>query len=149
LWQAHPDTTLMITGGSPDDSVAESEILASLAQRMGVPAGKLRVETRSHTTWQNAANLAQVQPALPRRIWLVSSALHLPRASLAFRAFGFEPCPWSSGSLYVPFSASIGYFMPQNSSLGKTDRAIHEWLGGWAYAWRARHTHTGDVTPSR
>lgn len=139
LWQAHPDSMLVISGGSPKGSVAESEILASLAQRMGVPAGKLRVETRSRTTWENAANLAHAQPPLPRRIWLVSSALHLPRASLAFRALGFEPCPWPSGSLYMPFSASLGYFMPQKSSLAKTDRAIHELLGGWDYAWRARH----------
>src|SRR6185312_11592510 len=38
LWQAHPDAMLVISGGSPHGSVAESEILASLAQRMGVPA---------------------------------------------------------------------------------------------------------------
>lgn len=149
LWQAHPDATLVISGGSPHGSVAESEVLASLARRMGVPAGNLRVETRSQTTWENAANLAQVQPGLPRRIWLVSSALHLPRASLAFRAFGFEPCPWSSNSVYMPFSASLGYFMPQNSSLVKTDRVIHEWLGGWVYAWRARHMHTHGAMPPR
>lgn len=149
LWQAHPDAMLVISGGSPHGSVAESEILASLAQRMGVPAGKLQVETRSRTTWENAANLAQARPALPRRIWLVSSALHLPRASLAFRAFGFEPCAWSSNSVYRPFSTSLGYFMPQNSSLAKTDHVIHESLGGWVYAWRARHTHAGDAMPSR
>jgi uncharacterized SAM-binding protein YcdF (DUF218 family) len=139
LWHAHPDAVLTISGGSPVGGVPESEVLAGLAGRMGVPDGKLRVETHSRTTWENASNLAHEQPPLPRRIWLVSSALHLPRAMQAFRAFGFEPCAWSSGSAYMPFSASVGYFMPQTSSLAKADRAIHEVLGGWAYAWRARH----------
>lgn len=147
LWRAHPDATLVISGGDPHGSIAESTVLASLAHRMGVPADKLRTETRSQTTWENAANLAQEQPALPRRIWLVSSGLHLPRATLAFRAFGFDPCAYSSGSLYIPFSASLGYFMPQTSSLAKSDRAIHELLGGWAYAWRARHMEGQAAKP--
>lgn len=138
LWRAHPDARLVISGGGDKGSIAESVVLASLAHRMGVPADMLQVETHSQTTWENAADLAREQPALPRRIWLVSSGLHLPRAMLAFRAFGFDPCPHSSGSLYIPFSASLGYFMPQTSSLAKTDRAIHELLGGWVYAWRAR-----------
>lgn len=148
LWRAHPDATLFISGGDPHGNVAESTVLASLAHRMGVPADKLRTETRSRTTWENAANLAHEQPALPRRIWLVSSGLHLPRAVLAFRAFGFKPCPYSSGSLYIPFSASLGYFMPQTSSLRKTDRAIHELLGGWVYAWRARRTPAATRAPA-
>lgn len=139
LWRAHPESRLVISGGGRKGHVAESEVLASLAQRMGVPADALQVETRSQTTWENASNLAREQPSLPRRIWLVSSSLHLPRAMLAFRAFGFDPCPHSSGSLYMPFSASLGYFMPQTSSLAKADLAIHELLGGWMYAWRARH----------
>jgi uncharacterized SAM-binding protein YcdF (DUF218 family) len=139
LWRAQPDSNLVISGGSPEGGVAESEVLANLARQLGVPAARLRAETRSQTTWENAANLARTQPPLPKRIWLVSSALHLPRALLAFRAFGFEPCAWSSNSVYKPFSASLGYFMPQTSSLAKTDRVVHEVLGGWAYAWRARH----------
>lgn len=149
LWRAHPDAMLVISGGDPHGSIAESAVLANLARRMGVPADKLRTETRSRTTWENAANLAREQPALPRRIWLVSSGLHLPRAVLAFRAFGFDPCPYPSGSLYIPFSASLGYFMPQTSSLRKVDRAIHELLGGWVYAWRVRHMRGSAAQPTR
>ena len=36
--------------------------------------------------------IARTQPPLPARIPLVSSALHLPRALVAFRAAGFQPC---------------------------------------------------------
>jgi uncharacterized SAM-binding protein YcdF (DUF218 family) len=139
LWRMQPDSSVVISGGSPEGGIAESQVLASLARQLGVPAARLRVETHSQTTWENAANLSRAQPPLPKRIWLVSSALHLPRALLAFRAFGFEPCAWSSNSVYKPFSASLGYFMPQTSSLAKTDHVIHEVLGGWVYAWRARH----------
>lgn len=140
LWRAHPGSGFVISGGGHKGHIAESEVLASLAHRMGVTADSLRLESRSQTTWENASDLAREQPPLPRRIWLVSSGLHLPRALVAFHAFGFAPCPYSSGSLYVPFSLSLGYFMPQTSSLAKADLAIHELLGGWVYAWRARHS---------
>lgn len=138
LWRAHQQDELVISGGGTRGGVAESVLLAALAQRMGVPADRLRTETRSRTTWDNARDLAAERPALPRRVWLVSSALHLPRALTAFRVFGFDACPVSSGSVYMPPSATLGYFMPQTSSLAKVDAAIHELLGGWVYRWRAR-----------
>lgn len=149
LWRAHPEDVLVITGGKLDESVPESRILGDLALRMGMPADKLRTETQSQTTWENARNVAGMHPGLPRRIWLVSSALHLPRAMLAFRTFGFDPCPYSSGSLYMPFSATLGYFMPQTSALTKADFAVHELIGGWYYAWRARKPQSrGDAVSS-
>lgn len=145
LWQRTPGARLVIAGGSW--GVPESVLLANLAERMGVPRGAIETEQRSHTTWENALNVATLSPAVPRRIWLVSSALHLPRAVGAFRAWGFEPCAWPSESLYVPFSVSVGYFMPQRSSLAKVDLAIHELLGGLAYRvleWKKEARHTGE-----
>lgn len=138
LWQAHPASKLVISGGGMRGGVAESRVLAELAGRMGVPVDRVRLDTRSRTTWENARDAAGARPSLARRIWLVTSALHLPRALTAFHDFGFEVCPVASGSVYVPFSASLGYFVPQTSALIKTDAAIHELLGGWVYAWRAR-----------
>jgi uncharacterized SAM-binding protein YcdF (DUF218 family) len=138
LWRNTAGARLVIAGGD-QHGVPESVVLASMAQRLGVPAAAIRAEQRSLTTWQNAQYLSRESPRLPQRIWLVSSALHLPRALGAFRAFGFRPCAWPSGSLYIPPPGGIGYYVPQSSSLVKAEMAIHEWVGGWVYAWRARH----------
>lgn len=148
LWRAHPGSRIVISGGPFRGGIAESEVLEQMANRLGVPGDAIRTETQSRTTWENAANVAALEPPLPQRVWLVSSALHLPRALGAFRAFGFQPCPWSSGSLYVPPRASIGYFVPQTSALDKADRAIHELIGGWVYDWRAwRLGRSGHAKP--
>lgn len=150
LWKREPVARFVIAGGG--GRIAEATLMAGLAEQMGVPRSVIELDADSHTTWENAENVAKLSPAVPRHIWLVSSALHLPRALRAFRAWGFQPCAWSSGSLYVPFGFNPGYFMPQTSALGKADRAIHEIVGGLAYAWRARHMPTvnrGTVDPKR
>lgn len=131
LWRRLPDAHLVIAGGGA--RVPESVLMADLAVQMGVPAGAIRTEQRSHTTWENAMNVAALTPAVPARIWLVTSALHTPRAISAFHAWNFKPCAWPTDSAYVPFSVSVGYFMPQASSLDKVDRAIHELIGGVVY----------------
>ncbi|MEO7148909.1 MAG: YdcF family protein [Rhodanobacteraceae bacterium] len=147
LWRGTPGAQLVIAGGG-DYAVPESVMLARLAQQLGVPPGAIRTERRSQTTWQNAQNLAKLSPSLPKRIWLVSSALHLPRALGAFRAAGFAPCAWSSGSLYEA-PGDIGYFVPQSSSLIKAEQAIHEIIGGVDYAWRERHAAPVRSVPAR
>ncbi|HET9835693.1 MAG TPA: YdcF family protein [Rhodanobacteraceae bacterium] len=138
LWRRIPNGHLVISGGGRHE-VTESVLLARLAQRLGVPADAVRAESRSLSTWQSARDVAALSPPVPRRIWLVSSKLHLPRALLAFRAAGFQPCAWSSESFYIPPSGSFFYYVPQSSSLLKMEAALHELVGGWAYAWRARH----------
>ncbi len=137
LWRHTPDAQLVIVGGG--GKVPDSVVLAQLAQRLGVPADAIRTEQRSRTTWENAWNLAADMPHLPKRIWLVSSALHLPRALFAFRSAGFEPCAYSSGSLYEG-PGGLGYFVPQSSSLIKAEESIHELVGSIVYRLRARRT---------
>lgn len=141
LWRQTPGARLVIAGGGWH--VPEADLLAGMAEQMGVPAAAIEIEGRSHSTWENARNVARLSPAVPRRIWLVSSALHLPRALGAFRAWGFAPCAWPSGSLHVPFGLNLGYFIPQSSSLAKADLAIHELVGGAVYAgleWKRRRS---------
>ena len=137
LWRRTPDATLVIAGGGPW-SISESAVLTQLAQQLGVPETALRSETRSQNTWENAQQLRALDPPLPERIALVSSALHLPRALIAFRAAGFEPCTVISDSMYASAGDNIGYYLPQSSALVKSEFAIHELIGDLLYRWRAR-----------
>ena len=135
LWQRTPDATLVFAGGGPF-ATRESVVLQRFAQQLGVPAQAIRREDRSQTTWENAQQLRALEPPLASRIWLVSSALHLPRALLAFRAQGFDACAYASARVYIA-PGGIGYYVPQSSALIKTEAAIHELLGEALYRWRA------------
>jgi len=138
LWQRTPGATLVIAGGGPW-SIRESVVLRALAEQLGIPADAIRNEANSQNTWENATELRRLGPEpLPPRIALVSSALHLPRALVAFRANGFAPCTVVSDSMYAPPGDGIGYFLPQSSALVKSEFAIHELIGDVVYRWRAR-----------
>lgn len=132
LYRAHEPARLVISGGTSQYGVAESSLMAALAQRLGVPAAAITVETESHSTWQNARFVAALEPLIDRRIWLVTSALHMPRSIYAFEQAGFEVCAWPTDSR-LGHANSIGYYLPSIGALDKSDAVIHEWLGEAAY----------------
>ncbi len=84
------------TGGARGGSVpAEAEVIRDLALAAGVAAGvaeaRLVLETESRSTLENARCSARIMRA---RGWtkalVVTDAVHLPRALMAFRALGIE-----------------------------------------------------------
>jgi len=134
-WRAHPNAALVFAGGGPF-AISESAVLQNFAEQLGVPAAAIRREGDSQTTWENAAQLRKLAPPLPTDLWLVSSAVHLPRALIAFRAAGFSPCPYASDWRYLP-PRGFGYYLPQSSALRKSELALHELAGTLLYRWRA------------
>lgn len=138
LWQQIPGVRLVIAGGG-GGRIREAEPMANLAMRMGVPATAVEIEDRSRNTWQNARNVAALSPPVSKRIWLVSSPMHLPRALDAFRAWGFKPCAWPSGVVKDSPDLWLGALLPQGNSIRETAIAFHELIGGVEYrflAWR-------------
>ncbi len=150
LWRAHPGAPWVISGNGRQQ-ISESALMGSLAIQLGVPEGQIRLEQRSRTTWQNARFVAQLEPAIPARIWLVTSALHMARARYAFQQAGFEVCAAPAESQYAP-AAGIGYYLPATLGLAKADAAIREFVGEWAYrnGWLrdlSRDPHSGAGEP--
>jgi uncharacterized SAM-binding protein YcdF (DUF218 family) len=122
--------------------------MANLAMRMGIPEAALEIEDRSRNTWQNARNVAALSPPLPRRIWLVSSPMHLPRALEAFRAWGFEPCAWPSGGVKDSPVLWLDAWLPQGGAIRETAIAFHELIGSVQYrflAWRQVRRASGHT----
>jgi uncharacterized SAM-binding protein YcdF (DUF218 family) len=148
LWRRIPDAQMVFAGGA-GWSIKEAAPMANLALALGVPPDAIRVEAASRTTWQNARNVAALAPPVPRRIWLVTSALHLPRALGAFRAWGFDPCAWPSTRSHR-VHAWPGAFVPQGGAIATAGTALHELVGRVEYAalawWHRRHA-AGAQTP--
>lgn len=151
LWHDQPGARLVISGGGYR-RIPDAVPMANLARNLGVPAKSIEIEGRSRTTWQNARYVAALAPPVDKRIWLVTSAMHLPRALGAFRAWGFEPCAWPSGLEYTRLHFGPDSFVPKGSALTESTLALHELVGDVEYAvleWRhARRAHTAaDQTP--
>lgn len=140
-----PGAELVISGGTrPGDTVAESALMASLAQRFGVAAASIRTESDSRTTWENARFVRALTPAVPKRIWLVTSAAHMPRALIAFRSAGFDACAWP-GDLRSTRWRGVGDLLPTGGAISSSEAVLHELIGEIAYRWRAWRSAVGSA----
>lgn len=128
LAKASPGARLWIAGGG-FQPVKESRTLAQLAHAWDVPEQSIEVEDVSTTTWEAAFAL---RDRAPRHVRLVSSASHLPRAMIAFRAAGFQPCASPSHSAYLPARGPWA-LLPQASAVKKAADAMYELVGMLEY----------------
>lgn len=134
-----PDALLVLAGGpriGGSSAISQATVMASIAEGFGVPAASIRAESLSTTTWENATRVRALAPPLPPRIWLVTSATHMPRALLAFRAAGFDPCAYPADRRASPFDG-LADLLPSAGAIANTDAVLHEWVGEAAYRLRS------------
>ncbi|MFD0737900.1 YdcF family protein [Lysobacter koreensis] len=137
-WRDQPGRSLVVSGGPQlAAGVPASALMLVYARRLGVRDDALRAEQVSTSTWENARGLAALSPPIPRRVVLVTSAMHMPRARYAMTRAGFEACPLPADSRLVPFGLP-GYLIPGSSALVKTEAALHELVGLVYYRWLDR-----------
>jgi uncharacterized SAM-binding protein YcdF (DUF218 family) len=121
---------LALCGGPPED--AEAEVLKTAAVNMGVHPDRILTETQSSNTMQNAGCLARLLPAgRDRRIGLVTSATHMPRAERAFKKQFPKDIiiPIPVDYTYDPFVLAPDRFIPSAAAFEESTVALHEWIG--------------------
>jgi uncharacterized SAM-binding protein YcdF (DUF218 family) len=132
--------TLAFTGSGPEPGAkSEAEVMQALALEFGVPGDRIVTETESLNTMENAALLAKALPsAQPRRIGLVTSALHMPRSVKVFRRYfprdTIVPIPVNH--LCFPDWGNPKSYIPSADTLARSSCAIHEWIGMIWYFFR-------------
>jgi len=120
---------LATTGGrmGADATPLAVAMADALTVDFGVPVRW--IESGSRTTRENARLTAAILlPEGHRRILLVTTAWHMPRARDAFVAAGFDVIPAPTGFARAP-DLSWGDFVPTPSALVASAMAWHEWLG--------------------
>ncbi len=133
LFHAGKAPRVVLIGGAgpfPTATGDEATAMAALLADLGVPAAALVLKTESRTTTENALASAPILSTLgARRVLLVTSALHMPRALVTYRIQGVEviAAPTDIEVVPTPFYAMRG--MPSASALDGSSRAIHELLG--------------------
>jgi uncharacterized SAM-binding protein YcdF (DUF218 family) len=133
---------IIMTGGSGDlfdQEFKEAVLMRKFAAEFGVPADKIIVESRSRNTRENLLYTAGLLKQLKaKKIILVTSAFHLPRAHALLRKSGVETLPVASDyyapdKTYDPFS-----FVPDAANLSRSTVAIKEYLAlavYWVMGW--------------
>lgn len=118
--------------------VPEADRLAAKLGQWGVPPDRILVDASSRNTRENAIQSARIAAARGlKRLLLVTSAMHVPRALGCFRAVGLDP-----DVLPVDHRATDGRgepWLPRAASLSKSTFALHELVGRAVY-WAAGYT---------
>ena len=132
LWKTRPEVTLVVSGASPG-TFSHAELMQNMAIELGVPAEKilrfdqtvdteaeikLAIQTLKKTQSDDASK------PMEKRLVVVSSATHLPRAALLLEhhevLYSLAP---------TDFLVSTTRWLPSVFSLLSLDRAFHEWVG--------------------
>ena len=137
LYHAGKAPLVLASGGADPrvSRVSEADAMAEFLQALGVPRSAIWLERHSRNTAGNAQFVARWAATLPERprILLVTSALHMPRALLEFRAAGLDvvPAPTDYEARGVP--PGILAYLPDAAALEGSSRAFKE-LVGWMVA---------------
>jgi len=131
LWQAGYAPLMLVSGRD------QARALARGYSRAGVPLADLRVEASSANTHENARNAA----ALLRtgglgNVLLVTSPIHMRRASAAFRHEGIHVAPVPSDDDNHTLLARSAGWLPRREALTLTARCLREYAALWIYARR-------------
>ncbi len=128
-WRAHRAPLVILSGGGGGGKGSEARRMADAMERLGVPASALLLEERSRDTRDNAEYTAAIARRHGlRRLLLVTSSLHMPRASLLFREAGIEvvPVPVPEGA---PLCGWKQRWLPSRGALWRSGRAWKEFAG--------------------
>lgn len=127
---------IVFSGGTmPPGTIPHARLMRSYAAWLGVPEAETAIEPFSLDTWGNARGIAALTPAIPHRITLVTSAIHMRRAAFAFQSAGYVICPLPCDLRTAPIQAP-SFLLPRTTALLKTEAALHEFAGLVYYRWR-------------
>jgi uncharacterized SAM-binding protein YcdF (DUF218 family) len=142
LFLAGKAPILVASGGNIDylDGSREAEAVSTgrILESLGVPAAAFVAEDKSRNTHENAdLSWALLSKRGVRRILLVTSSTHMPRASALFRHAGFTVIPvpcnhvtgWSQPSLLFRLT-------PEPQLLAHSKAALREYAGLAIYGLR-------------
>lgn len=128
-WLAGRAPVVILSGGRGGNGRSEAAFMAAAIARVGVPASAVMLEERSRDTQGNALFTAQLAKRHAiRRVLLVTSSLHMPRASYWFREAGLQVAP-----VPVPEPELLGdwrqRWIPSTAALWRSGRAWKEYAG--------------------
>jgi uncharacterized SAM-binding protein YcdF (DUF218 family) len=113
--------------GKGSGKITEAEVMANMAEKLGVPKEKIRMEAKSINTWTNAIELNKMFANKNISIGLITSASHLKRAEKEFKKYFNNVVSLPANYYYASSAENIFVkYAPQTRSLSKTSLALKE-----------------------
>jgi uncharacterized SAM-binding protein YcdF (DUF218 family) len=132
LYRAGKAPLLLLSGGSDLQTqlISEAAAMRLLLMELGVPDDVLLLEPRSRTTSQNALFSAELlrQRGISQ-VLLVTSAVHMRRATAEFEAQGLRVVPVAIDQTEPARWDDFGAWVPDAGALNSTASTIKEWIG--------------------
>jgi uncharacterized SAM-binding protein YcdF (DUF218 family) len=133
LYKTIPGSKLLLSGGRVFDPVPEAEVMAQIAELLGVKPQDISQEADSRDTADQAKIVAKIIGR--ERFILVTSASHMPRSMALFKKRGLQPVAAPTGFLALqPQGSDPSRFFPGAGPLQQVETALHEYLG-LAWSW--------------
>ena len=124
----------LVCSGRDQSRVSGAELMAQMAESLGVPGHKIRLEAKSRNTYEHAVELSKMFPDKDIRLGLVTSAWHMKRSEAEFRKYFKNVQPLPAGFLYAsPAGSAAVRFIPQSQSLLKNTLIFREYVGRFWY----------------
>ncbi|MGI1678185.1 MAG: YdcF family protein [Cellvibrionaceae bacterium] len=131
---------LIISGDGAGSNYTEARLIYSYITEFDIDKTRLALEDKSTSTHLSAENVFKLlgTETLPsKNVTLITSELHMRRASSTFKKAGFSVCPFISD---YQFQKTSGYlrFFPNSSATHKSQAVLHEIIGYLWYSWTER-----------
>ena len=143
LLRAGKAPLLILTGGQhgsvvlkrPED--AEAECGKILALECGVDPEVILTESRARNTYENALFTKELlQERGLKKILLVTSAYHMPRAVGVFRTQGIDVIAAPTGVQIRSSGFKLTHLLPGLGALGQSSSTMREYLALSVYRWK-------------
>jgi len=137
LWHRTGGTLVMTGGPGSADRPTLAGQMGIVASELGVPASHIALAVKSRTTYED---LVSAKPLLGKGpVWLVTSAIHMPRAMAVAGRLGIEALPYPVDYRQIR-NVTWRAWIPDNASADRMGAALHEVVGrvyyrskGWAH----------------
>jgi uncharacterized SAM-binding protein YcdF (DUF218 family) len=118
----------LVSGGARAGLAPPARGYAELARDLGIDPAAMVISDTPLDTVAEARAVVKVLGKAP--FLLVTSAYHMPRAMRLMQNAGAQPIAAPTGQV-VNGSARLqwGRVLPSSTGLGKTERAMHEYIG--------------------
>lgn len=143
LFKAGKIRKILLAGGSAEvigRKLNDTEAVRNFLEAAGIPADDIITETRSRNTHENASYSAEIiRERFPgARCLLITSAMHVPRASACFRTQEIEVVAFPTDTLVEPLPAVKPWkaVIPSTVALSNWEYLLREWCGLFVYKMR-------------
>lgn len=124
-----PESKLVLSGPGGKEGFTQADALFRTAVIMGVDSSSIHLMHRAKNTTGEAMEYKELF-GTQNRLILVTSAIHMPRAMIIFRKYGFDPIPAPTNFIIKHGSRKDPWrWLPGARYVGMIESAVHEYGG--------------------